>query len=242
MRLFRRLKINNIFSLLARYIAEVVIIFLGITISFIVEEWREENKQKQELIELTKSLIIDAEAIKMKLVDESTGSELWLRNLDSIRIQRESTKISEDKLQWFYRMITNQTFAIFDPNSPAYLSATNSGLIDKLPDSVQSKIYNVYQVRLRNFQFLYDLQIESITHFRNYTMIPTGKYLYLRQTPSVEIDIERFAEEIRHPAYGNFINQIIATEKIVFRLNSSSTKSITELIETLNKYRAALET
>jgi hypothetical protein len=55
MRLFNKQNFKNIYHRLLVYIVEIVIIFIGITISFLFEQWREDNRQKQALIELAES-------------------------------------------------------------------------------------------------------------------------------------------------------------------------------------------
>ena len=121
MRLFNRQNFKNIYHRLLVYFIEIVIIFIGITISFLFEQWREENRQKQELIELAESLIRDAELEKAHLQSDLKGTNTWLQNLDSLRIQRDVENIGESELLWFYQLLIGKEFGLFDRNSPAYL-------------------------------------------------------------------------------------------------------------------------
>lgn len=242
MSLLTKLKFKNIFRPVLKSLAEIVIIFLGITISFLFEQWREENQERKELIELTKSLLTDAETVKARLISDLKGTEQWLGQLDSLRADRESNTYSTKQLTWFYSLIIGKEFGLFDPNSPAYLSAVSSGMIDKLPDSVQSQIYSVYQTRLRYFQFLYNQQQESITHFRNNILVPANTYLFHQGSSSAEVDLKKLAIEMQRPIYGNFINQIISTENVIYKRNLTTTKSVERLIEVLLNYLNALET
>src|SRR5688572_6784170 len=113
--LLKRIKTSGIPQLLLRYLAEVIIIFLGITISFVFEQWREGKRQEKALVELSASLLMDIDALKTKLKEDLGGSSAWIRQLDSLRVQRTSAKVSERQLKWFYRMTTGQYIFLFDP-------------------------------------------------------------------------------------------------------------------------------
>lgn len=241
MRLFDKLKIKNIYQRLLWYLAEVVIIFLGITFSFFFERWREEKAQKKELIELSQSLIRDAEITKAQLKSDLEGTELWISQLDSIRIQRDFDNLKEQQLLWFYELLSGKQFGLFDPKSPTYLSAISTGQIDKLPDSIQSQVYRIYQMKLGDFKFLYDQQNETIRHFRDEIMIPSDSYPYEKGTSIISLNYKTFAKEVNRPVYGNFINQIISAEKAVYKANVNGTNALDKLIENLQKYRENLQ-
>src|SRR5690349_13263475 len=95
------LKPNSVLQLGLRYMAEVLIIFLGITFSFLFDQWREERQKRKDLIELSQSLLRDVEGLKVKLKDDLGGSATWIDQLDSLRIERTTKKISARQLNWF---------------------------------------------------------------------------------------------------------------------------------------------
>ena len=230
------------FRTLLGYGGEVAIIFIGITISFLFEQWREERQEKKDLIELSESLINDAESLKAKLKDDLEGSDEWIRVLDSIHTERISTHVSKQHLVWLYRLISGQELFLFVPQSPAYLSATNSGLLEKLPDSVQHSIYNLYHVELLYFDLLYDQQHENISHFRNTILVPSQVGLYDEKTSQLQIDFAKFAGEVQRPEYGNFILETRTLEKSVYNINERATSALVKLINSLHGYRNALKT
>lgn len=236
MRLIIKEQIKSISHRLLLYLAEIIIIFLGITISFLFEQWREEKRQKQELIELAESLLRDAKIEKAHLESDLNGTETWILSLNSIRMQRDSGMLEEEKMMWLYDLLTGKTFGLFDSKSPAYLSAVSSGMLTKLPDSIQLKIYNIYEAKLPDFEYLYSQQLETAKHFRNETMINSSIYLYQTNSSTVQIDLKKFAMEIQRPHYGNFINQIISAENVVRDKNIKLTKAFDSLITILQDY------
>lgn len=241
MRLFNRQTFKSIYHRLLVYFVEVVIIFIGITISFLFEQWREENRQKQELIGLAESLIRDARIGKTHLESDLRGTNIWLQNLDSLRIQRDLKKMGESELLWFYNLLAGKEFGLFDSKSPAYLSAISSGSLTKLPDSIQVKIYNVYENKLPDLQHLYEQQNETAKHFRNEIMIRSDTYLYHQHAATVRIDLTKFAHEVQQPIYGNLINQFFTAENVIRSRNIRITNDFDSIIRSLGDYIEVLK-
>lgn len=234
--IIKSIKANNLAQLLLRYLAEVIIIFLGITFSFLFEQWREEGKQKKARIELSRSLLTDIEALKGKLRGDLFGSSEWISQFDSLRVQRINNKFSERQLTWFFTAATGQISFLFDPYSPTYMSALGTGTVNELPEHIRNQLYKLYRVQLPFFQLLYDQQQDNITNFRNTTMIPLNVFLYTNKVDAVGPDFNVLAKEILRPAYGNFINQIISTEKEVYKLNEEVFATLGLLETSLNEY------
>lgn len=234
--IIKQLKSINATQLMLRYLAEVVIIFLGITFSFLFEQWRKEREEKKELVELSKSLLTDIEALKKKLSGDLYGSSIWINNLDSLRIQRNSNNISERQLNWFHQAVTGQVFFLFDAYSPTYMSALGNGSVNELPEHIRSQLYDIYRMKLPLFQLLYNQQQENITNFRNSIMTLTDTDLYTNQASQINPDLKVLANEVRRPIYGNFITQVIATEKEVYKMNEEASRNVTILEKSLKTY------
>ncbi len=242
MRLLNKQNFKSIYHRLLVYFVEITIIFIGITISFLFEQWREENRQRQDLIGLAESLIRDAKIGKAHLESDLNGTNTWLLNLDSLRIQRDLEKISDSKLFWFYNLLTGKEFGLFDSKSPAYLSAISSGLLTKLPDTIQIKIYSVYESQLPDLQHLYEQQNETAKYFRNEILIHSNTYLYHKNASTVSIDLKMFAHEVQQPIYGNLINQFFTAEKVIRSKNIKITEDFDSIIGSLRDYIEILKT
>jgi hypothetical protein len=233
---FRKVKYNTTTRVMGRYLAEIMIIFVGITISFVFEQWREEQKKKSERIELVKSLLADVNALKVKLKEDLGGSLNWISQLDSLRNQRTSKKFSDRQLNWFYKMASGQIIFLFDPYSPTYMSSVANGTLNELPEHIKNQLYIVYRVKLPFFELLYNQQQENILSFRNTTMITSNSYLYETKPSAIHPDMKLLSVEIQRSDYGNFINQIIITEREVLKLNEEASASLTELENSLHEY------
>lgn len=133
-------------------------------------------------------------------------------------------------------MSTGQFIFLFDPNSPTYISAVSNGTISELPENIRTQLYSVYRVKLPIFELLYNQQQENIVNFRNTTMINSNSYLYTAEISKINPDLKQLAEEILQPVYGNFINQVIITEKEVLEFNEKIFESLTELENSLLDY------
>lgn len=234
--LLKRLKSRRALNVLLRYFAEIIIIFIGITISFHFEKLRDDSKKRKELIELSKSLLTDIDALKIKLQSDLDGSSAWVNQLDSLRNQRSTRKFADRQLKWFYRMVTGQFTFLFDPYSPTYMAAVSNGTVNELPEEIRNKLYKIYRVKLPFFQLLYNVQQENILSFRSTTMLHTNVYLYTTEISEIKPDWKILTDEIQQPTYGNFINQVIITEKEVIKLNEETFKSLTDLEKSLQDY------
>jgi hypothetical protein len=241
MRLFNKTNFKNLYHRLLVYIVEIVIIFIGITISFLFEQWREDNRQKQALIELAESLIRDAKIGKAHLESDLNGTNNWLRNLDSLRLQRDLKKLDQSELTWFHDLLAGKEFGLFDSKSPAYLSAISSGSLTKLPDSIQIKIYSIYESKLPDLQHLYEQQNETAKYFRNEILIQSSTYLYHTDTTTLNIDLKKFAVEVQKPIYGNLINQFFTAEKVIRNRNIKIASDFDAIIQSLHNYIKALK-
>jgi len=238
--LFNRIKPTRFFKLLLRYAAEVIIIFLGITISFLFEQWREEQRKKENLIELSESILSDMDALRKKLADDASGSVSWIRNLDSIRLHRMSNDIPESQLTWLHSLITGQIYFLFDPYSPTYSAAASGGLLHELPEGIRNQLYNLYRVELPFFELLYDEQEKNLTYFSHTIMVPSSVYLYTA-SDTLQLDAKLFAREIQQPVYGNFVTQLMLMEKEVLKLNRKTVLTLDELEIGLKAYLAELK-
>jgi hypothetical protein len=234
--ILKKLKSVTILQRLAQYIAEIVIIFIGITMSFVFDQWREDIKKKKELVVLSKSLLNDVNGLKKRLREDLVGSTEWINNLDSLCMQRASINLEERQLHWFYRMVTGQIIFLFDSYSPTYIAAVNNGTINDLPDSLKLQLYEVYRVKLPFFQLLYNEQHTLIQSFRNTTMITDETDLFISGSSKKHPDWALLRRQIQRPIYGNFIAQVVTTEREVYKLNESIYLSLMQLEHSLNHY------
>lgn len=235
-------KVKNVYQRFALYLVEILIIFIGITISFLFEQWREEQRQKEDLIGLAESLLRDAKIEKAHLASDLGGTNTWILTLDSLRIQRDSKKVKDLNLIWFHNLLTGKTFGLFNSKSPAYLSAISNGSLSKLPDSIQVKIYDVYENSLPDFQYLYEQQLETVRYFRNESISKSTSYAYNLHSADVQVDLSKFTQDLQQPMYGNLINQIITVEQQVRIRNIKLTEKFDAIIRKLESYILIMRT
>jgi hypothetical protein len=223
-----------------RYLTEIVIIFIGITISFAFEQWREDQRQKKALIELTESLLIDLKTSQKELEIDLTGSGMWVDRMDSIRVFGLQKKLTQQQLQWFYAVVTGQEMFLFKPYSPTYSSASTTTQWNQLPDTIRAEIYRVNQHQLRFLALLYEQQQENITHFRLAMSNPSAMHLPLANAQMISPDYEILSKLITQDNCQNLINQILITEKMCYLKNESTIKIMSNLEKNLEQYLSVL--
>lgn len=127
---------------------------------------------------------------------------------------------------------------MFDPYSPTYIASVSSGVGNDLPEPIKTKLYKLYRIQLPYFQMLYEQQQENITNFRSSAMLPQGAYLYSNDASQITPDLNVLAKEVQRPVYGNFINQVILTEKTVYKMNEEAFETLTALEVSLQEHIA----
>lgn len=66
--------------------------------------------------------------------------------------------------------------------------------------------------------------------------MPASAYLYRTEASAISPDLNMLFKEIQRPVYGNFINQIIITEKKVYEMNKDAFDTLIYLQGSLRSY------
>jgi hypothetical protein len=223
-------------KILFRYLAEIVIIFIGITISFAFEQWREEQRQKDSLIELTKSLLNDTKIARTELSRDQPESAMWIARLDSIRTYAPQKNLSPQQLEWFYYLATGQFTFLFEAHSATFESASATSLWNQLPDTIRTKVYRVYNNKLQYASLLYDQQQENITHFRLGMLESDGLLLPAANPTDSGPDYAAFSNIITQKNWQNLANQAWITERKCYKQNEEAIAAMLELEKDLEMY------
>jgi hypothetical protein len=223
-------------KILLRYTAEIVIIFIGITISFAFEQWREDQRQHDALIGITESLLGDTKAARKELQQDQPVSAIWIARIDSVRTLAPQKKLSPDQLQWFYRVITGQYTFLFEAYSSTFKSVSATTQWTELPDTIRTKIYRVFNNKLLYGSLLYNQQQENITHFR-LSMLEKGA-LPLPLTDPVKLspDTQVLEDLLTQDHWQNMITQVLITEKMCYQQNEVTIQFMGELENDLEQY------
>ena len=221
--------------ILFRYLTEILIIFIGITISFAFEQWREDERQKDALVEITKSLLNDTKTARQELLQDQPESGMWIARTDSIRVFGTQKKLSAQQLDWFYSLGTGQFTFLFEAGSPTFKSVSSTSQWNEFPDTIRTKIYRVYNNKLQYAALLYNQQMENITHFRLRLLESESSFA------SANPDYTALSAMIAQENWQNLANQVWITERKCHIQNEAAIKAMQELEKDLEEYLRQLQ-
>ena len=219
-----------------RYLTEIIIIFIGITISFAFEQWREDQRKHDALIGITESLLGDTRAARKELQQDQPVSAIWISGIDSVRILAPQKKLSTNQLQWFYRVITGQYTFLFEAYSSTFKSISATSQWTELPDTIRTKIYRVFNNKLLYGSLLYNQQQENITHFRLSMLEKGAMPLPLTDGINLTPDTSVLEDLLTQDHWQNMITQVLITEKMCYQQNEATIRFMEELEKDLEQY------
>lgn len=138
---------------LARYLIEIIVIFIGITFSFVFDQWRESKAIRQNEIDFVKSLLNDLAIKKEELKGDSQGAKAVLDNI-SITVSKYYQRqiIPDSSLEFLLKM--DYSIWYFNPTTPSYLKSKAEDW-ELLPDSLRQKIFHVYEFDFHALNYHY---------------------------------------------------------------------------------------
>jgi hypothetical protein len=155
----------------ANFLLEIVSVFIGITIAFGLDNWKESKKSREAeiktLIELRSGLQSDLRDAKIDMDifnDASKACRVYEQNF-------ESTAVNVDSLKHYSDYLINA--ATFVSNSSAYETLKSRGLETVTNDSLRLQIAELYDVQYENIYkweqlFLYPaLFLNNLNYFRD---------------------------------------------------------------------------
>lgn len=224
-----------------RYAAEILVIFIGITISFMFDEWNQGRQKVQREIAYVESLLTDIAIKKEELKNDSPHALRWIDRLDSINKNRFSDQLPEKQVAWFYGILSGGDIFFFLSSTPSYNTSFSTGLWQDLPDSVRREVYNLFMDDFEYDRMIYTELKATMSNFRNSYMMSFGLLESGTRNGLAGSALKAFREEIRKQPYENVINEIIIQEKDLYQRNMNSINKIDVVSGMLRNYLSALK-
>lgn len=125
-----------------KYLIEILVIVIGITISFLVNEWREERKERQEEKEILTDIKYGLEKDKINIERCRTRFDIQMKSIDSVFVFLEKPKM-DDRLQ---DLIPRSLFTTtFQPHTGAYDDLKGRGISIIQNDSLRDIIVTMFE-------------------------------------------------------------------------------------------------
>ena len=216
-------------------IGEIVLVVIGILIALQINNWNEGNKQRAKEVDLVNALILDLDLKLNENISDLEIGEQIIERCNKVKfdvqagmlVDTSNVKDILDGLasdEWFY--VTN---------TPTYNSIVNSGLWQRLPDSLARTVQSIYDGRAAALSLGFQKHNEYATNCKLNYLAPKG-LLNLDQnalslSKKISEDVEAF--QVQLDIYMNGVQRMI-------RLNTISKNRIEVVIPHLYSYRNRL--
>jgi len=129
---------------LIRFLAEILIIFIGITLSFLFDEYRESKKDTRVKKEIISALLTDIEIKRKELEGDMKSVQQAIDPIDtSLYLIKEGKQIPQDLIEKFIWSISYD-YGSFSTTTPTYVSLSSSSIWQQLPDSIRRDVFELY--------------------------------------------------------------------------------------------------
>ena len=219
-----------------RALAEVAIIFTGITISFLFDEWKQDRELTSRKTAMVKAIMTDLTTKKDELLSDTPACTLWINRLDSMQQERIRNELSEAHLLWLNKIINSGDIFFFSPETEAYSSAQSTEVFQHLPDSLRRGMHKVFKESFAYNEMAYTQTRMVITNFRNNFVVPNGTMFTHHSGQLSKEDFTAMRDELKRPQYANFFRAIIMLEEKLKDHNLASIAAISKLQASLQAY------
>src|SRR5271170_5465250 len=129
---------------LIKFFVEILIIFFGITLSFLFEEFREHRKETQIKKDVITSLITDIELKKTELEYDQNIVQESIDPIDScFLLIKMNLPLSVSLIKNLVTSISYD-YGSFSTTTPTYISLATSALWQELPDTIKRQVFDLY--------------------------------------------------------------------------------------------------
>lgn len=170
-----------------KYLFEFLTIFIGITLSFVFEEFRVARQDSAVRKEMMKTLAFEMEAKKKELdTDEKLFEEIYQKIDSCILLSQTNQKLSNEQIRYLYFSLDND-HSFFDTRTPSYISLSTSGIWQTLPTSLQRGIYDVYNVDFRFLEVMYQTLTEYSSFIQQKHLVPLSLIYPIGKEPNYSL-------------------------------------------------------
>ncbi|MBS1976253.1 MAG: hypothetical protein JST46_02710 [Bacteroidetes bacterium] len=197
---------------LLKYLVEIVIIFIGITLSFVFEEMRDNRKSLQDRKEILQSLLVDLEIKGKEIADDLLYCEGFMNSADTcLALSIMGKEISQEQMDKLIASIGND-YSFFGMNSPSYLGLSTSDAWQELPDSLRREIFFFFNTDFGYIEQAYGKLTEYASHVKINQLTSHHFQYYENRSKLKNISVRKSAEGLeqmqtilKHPDFRSAI-------------------------------------
>jgi hypothetical protein len=225
-----------------KFFVEIVIIFFGITLSFLFEEFREGRKERQLKKEVIISLIDDIKLKKLELEGDRINIQETIDPIDScLLLSKMNQPLSVALVENLVSSISYD-FGSFTTTTPTYVSLATSALWQQLPDTIKRQVFNLYNgdftyventiLKTNDFTVYLKNHFFTIHHFSFFSLPGSST-----QLESIDEKItEQITSSLKDPEFRSAILNIRNERIKTIRVQKWAVKNSEKVVANLKKY------
>lgn len=230
---------KNLGRIIGRYLTEVIVIFIGITISFLFEQWREAKNNRDKEREFVESLITDLRAKKNELTTDLKGLKRNIQIADScFKFTYGGKELPNSVLKSLHGI--QYSFWGFRSGSPTYNSSSATGLWQQLPDSLRRQIFSLYEVGFHEVEaaskLATDFYLKSVEYMLE-NKLGTSIGVKLQDGTVVKpLNFDELRKGFSNRSFLESLKHKTDLMKFLVAINTETTNSIDKTIGSLESY------
>lgn len=217
---------------------EVLIVVIAVTFSFLLNEWRIEQGEKQEEKEILIQVLEDlkADTAKIKFNDKQIR-ELAEISLDALKLTADS--IEENIIKRYFDVRSVVTYVPFQASKSGYYELTTQGNANKIKSKeLLMQIMELYEGNYMQLADINGAHRDYLINELNHYIVETFPHLSSRKEGESKAKREKFmkaifADEFKHHLEFDYVlkqNILLAHEEVLLA-QDSLIKVITPLVE-----------
>jgi len=220
-----------------KYTFEFLVIVMGITVSFWLNNWSESVKENNIEKDLVNLLILDIENKRNENKNDIGIFNRGIETLERVINTWETTnKIDSTDLKSTLSYLRIDT-PYFNENSPIYNSLSNTKLWDNLPYDLVNKINNLYRRSYAELKLKFSKISESGTYCKLHFLLPNDLIDLKRETEKIYKIAQKVDEE--YILYTKLLLYSVEDIKSLTEGIVVETESILKDLKTLNNKQQA---
>jgi len=157
---------------------EILSIFIGITLSFFFEEYRQDKKDAQDRKEIVQALLTDILIYDQEMHYAIDFTQRSINRIDTaLLLSSKDIELNKTQIENLIYVIGND-HSYAPSTSPAYIGLLSSDIWQQIPDSLRRDVFNLYEGNYGTLKVVYEKFTEYASFMKTHFFISLPINLY----------------------------------------------------------------
>lgn len=216
---------------LARYGFELVVIVLGISLSFAVENWRQDREDAKTQRKVLIALADDLENLASEMQDDSA---FFASTVSYLLKMEKGVTLTQQEIEVGMTLVWQNQYSMLNAELPSYQSAVSSKAWIEMPDTLRFKLTSLVRVRLPFVANRYTVHSQDFRDKLDQTDLASclEHPAFLSSTSSTEVDANCLRQKLQQPKTQVLLRLLrVRLEALFLALTAERAKCLGQLAE-----------